>query len=66
MIIMHNDTDLKDIIDTISYIAALESIKFLSEFPLQEVNQRKYKRRHFLCERLHELIKENLRQSIQD
>lgn len=35
---MHNDTDLKDIIDTISYIAALESIKFLSEFPLQEVN----------------------------
>lgn len=31
---MHNDTDLKEIVDTISYINALEAIKFLSEFPL--------------------------------
>ncbi len=61
---MHNDTDLKDIVDTISYIDALKSIKFLSEFPLQEVNQRKYIRRQYLCEQLNDLIKESLRQSI--
>lgn len=38
MIIMHNDPDLKEIVDTISYISALDLIKYLSEFPLIEVN----------------------------
>lgn len=41
-------------------------MKFLSEFPLSEINQRNYVRKHYLCQQLHLLIQANLRQSIQD
>ena len=58
------DTDLKEILDVSGYVPALELIKYLSEIPLQEINQKGYMRRHTLCRQLHMFIQEDLRQSI--
>lgn len=63
---MHNDKDLKEIIDVMSYVGALDFIKYLSEIPMQEVDQRNYIRKHYLCRQLHLMIQADLRQSIQD
>jgi hypothetical protein len=61
-----SDTDLKEILDVSGYLPPLEVIKFLSEIPLQEINQKGYVRRHHLCRQLHMFIQEDLRQSIQE
>jgi hypothetical protein len=46
---MHNDTDLKEIIDIVNYLGSpIDLIKYLSEIPLQEVNSRNYIRKHNL------------------
>jgi len=53
---LQNDNDLKEIIDVVSYVGSLDLIKYLSEVPLQEVNQRNYMRKHYLCHQLHLMI----------
>ena len=47
------DTDLKEILDVSGYVTPLELIKYLSEFPLSEIGQKGYTRRHTLCRQLH-------------
>lgn len=53
---IHNDIDLREIYDILSYLQPLDLIKYLSEIPLTEVNQRKHARKHHLCLKLHEMI----------
>jgi hypothetical protein len=38
LFVNNQDTDLKEIIDVSGYTSALDLIKFLSEFPLMEIN----------------------------
>lgn len=67
LMFMHNDQDLKEIIDCVNYLQTpLDLIKYLSEIPLQEVNQRNYIRKHNLLHQLHSMIQADLRQAIQD
>jgi hypothetical protein len=63
MLLVNNqtDTDLKEILDVTGYVTPLELIKFLSEIPLQEINQKGYIRRHDLCRQLYTTIQEDLR-----
>lgn len=42
----------------------LDLIKYLCEVPLNEVNHRNHTRKHYLCQELHSLIKDDLRLSI--
>lgn len=65
LMFMHNDTDLKEIIDIVNYLGSpIDLIKYLSEIPLQEVNQRNYIRKHNLQHQLHSMIQADLRQAI--
>lgn len=66
MFIPQSDSDLKEIVDVAAYLAPLDFIKYLCEFPLQEINQKNYIRRHYLCDLLYRYIQEDLRQSIQE
>jgi hypothetical protein len=36
--LIHGDTDLKEIQDMTAYVGALDFVKFLSEIPLTEIN----------------------------
>ena len=56
MLVNNSDVDLKDIMDVASYVSSLELIKYISEIPLTEVNQKNYIRRHHLMRKMHELI----------
>ena len=66
LVVNNSDVDLKEILDVASYVSSLELIKYISEIPLQEINQKNYIRRHHLMRKLHELIQEDLRSSIQN
>lgn len=66
---MHaHDRDLNEILDFVqtdcAHITPLDTIKFLSETPLDEMDNQHRARKTFLSRELHSLIQEDLRQSI--
>lgn len=63
-----HDRDLSDIMDFVTtdwmHITPLDTIKFLIETSLEEMDNQHRSRKIFLCRELHSLIQEDLRQSI--
>ncbi len=64
---MH-DRDLQEILEFVqtdmTMISPLDVIKFLSETPIEEMDNHHRARKTFLSRELHSLIQEDLRQSI--